>query len=48
MIWYLTSITRDNLVDPKSNNPKKTFNFYINLFKGKIVMLYLLLIKFKY
>ena len=30
------------------NNPKKTFNFYINLFKGKIVMLYLLLIKFKY
>ena len=30
------------------NNPKKTFNFYINLFKGKIFMLYLLLIKFKY
>jgi len=30
------------------NNPKKTFNFYINFFKAKIVMLYLLLIKFKY
>ena len=30
------------------NNPKKNFYFYINLFKGKIVMLYLLLIKFKY
>ena len=30
------------------NNPKKNFYFYINLFKGKIVMLYLSLIKFKY
>ncbi len=30
------------------NNPKKNLNFYINLFKGKIVMLYLSLIKFKY
>ena len=30
------------------NNPKKNFYFYINLFKGKIVMLYLSIIKFKY
>jgi GT2 family glycosyltransferase len=29
-------------------NPKKNFIFYINLFKCKIVLLYLLLIKFKY
>ena len=30
------------------NDPKKNLNYYINLFKCKIVMLYLLLIKFKY
>ena len=30
------------------NDPKKNLNFYINFFKGKIVMLYLSLIKFKY
>ena len=30
------------------NDPKKNLFFYINLLKGKVVILYLLLIKFKY
>ena len=37
-----------NRYDGPLKNPRKSINYYINLFKVKIVMLYLLLIKFKY
>ena len=37
-----------NRYDGPLKNPKKNINYYINLFKVKIVMLYILLFKFKY
>ena len=37
-----------NRYDGPLKNPRKNIDYYINLFKVKIVMLYLLLIKFKY
>jgi len=37
-----------NRYDGPLKDPRKNVNYYINLFKVKIVMLYLLLIKFKY
>ncbi|MDC0455983.1 glycosyltransferase [Candidatus Pelagibacter sp.] len=37
-----------NIYDGPLKNPKKNINYYINLFKVKIVMLYILLIKFRY
>ena len=37
-----------NRYDGPLKNPKKNINYYINLFKVKIVMLYILLIKFRY
>jgi GT2 family glycosyltransferase len=37
-----------NKYDSPLKDPRKNINYYINLFKVKIVMLYLLLIKFKY
>ena len=37
-----------NKYDGPLKNPRKNIDYYINLFKVKIVMLYLLLIKFKY
>ena len=37
-----------NRYDGPLKNPKKNINYYINLFKVKVVMLYILLFKFKY
>ena len=37
-----------NRYDGPLKNPKKNINYFINLFKVKIVMLYILLFKFKY
>jgi hypothetical protein len=37
-----------NIYDGPLKNPKKNIYYYINLFKVKIVMLYILLIKFRY